>query len=45
LVIWEEKLSFLLEEEAKAVDPDHKFRLRKSIEEAKAKIREHGGHA
>jgi hypothetical protein len=45
LVIWQEKLSLLLEEEAKVVDADQKFRLRKLIEEAKAKIREHGGHA
>jgi hypothetical protein len=43
LVIWQEKLSLLLEEEAKVVDPDQKFRLRKLIEEARAKIREHGG--
>jgi hypothetical protein len=43
LVLWQEKLSFLLAEEAKTVDPDQKFRLQKSIEEAKAKIREHGG--
>jgi hypothetical protein len=45
LSLWQEKLAFLLAEEAKAVDPDQKFRLLKSIEEAKAKIREHGGHA
>jgi hypothetical protein len=36
LVIWQEKLSLLLEEEAKVVDADQKFRLRKLIEEAKA---------
>jgi hypothetical protein len=45
LALWQEKPSLLLEEEAKVVDPDQKFRLRKSIEEAKAKIREHGEHA
>jgi hypothetical protein len=45
LALWQEKLSLLLEEEAKVVDPDQKFRLRKLIEEARAKIREYGGHA
>ena len=43
LALWQEKLSLLLEEEANVVDPDQKFRLRKLIEEARAKIREHGG--
>jgi predicted alpha/beta hydrolase family esterase len=45
LGLWQEKLAFLLAEEAITVDPDQKFRLLKSIEEAKAKIREHGEHA
>jgi hypothetical protein len=45
LVIWQEKLSHFLVEEATVVDPDQKFRLRKLIEEARAKIREYGGHA
>jgi hypothetical protein len=45
LLIWQERLEFLHVEEAKGVDLDLKFRLHKSIEEAKAKIREHGGHA
>jgi hypothetical protein len=45
LAVWQERLEFLQVEEAKAVDPGVKFSLRKSIEEAKAKIREHGGHA
>jgi TIR domain len=42
LAIWKEKLEFLEEQEAIAVDPAQKFALRKQIEEAKAKIREHG---
>jgi hypothetical protein len=45
LAVWQERLEFLQVEEAKAADPGVKFSLRKSIEEAKAKIREHGGHA
>jgi hypothetical protein len=45
LALWQEKLTFLWTEEAKAVDPDQKFRLLKSIEEAKTKIRDHGGQA
>lgn len=43
LKVWQEKLAFLLSEEAVTVDPDQKFRLRKLINEAKAKVREHGG--
>jgi hypothetical protein len=43
LALWREKLGFLQAEEATVVDPDQKFRLSKLIEEAKAKIREHGG--
>jgi hypothetical protein len=42
LALWKEKLEFLEEQEAIAVDPAQKFALRKQIEEAKAKIREHG---
>jgi hypothetical protein len=45
LAVWQEKLSFLLVEEAKTADPAQKFSLGKSIEEARAKIREHGGQA
>jgi hypothetical protein len=45
LVLWQRKLAFLFEEEATAVDPGLKFSLLISIERAKAKIREHGGHA
>jgi hypothetical protein len=43
LRLWQEKLAFLLSEEALMVDPDQKFRLRKLIDEAKTRIREHGG--
>jgi hypothetical protein len=45
LRVWQEKLEYLLEQEAITVDPDQKFRLRKLIEEARQKIRELGGHA
>jgi len=45
LKMWQEKLAYLLEQEAIAVDPDQKFRLRKLIEEARQKIRELGGQA
>lgn len=43
--VWQEKLAYLQEQEAIAVDPDQKFRLRKLIEEARQKIRELGGQA
>jgi SEFIR domain-containing protein len=43
LKVWQEKLAYLLEQEAIAVDPDQKFRLRKLIEEARQKIHELGG--
>jgi hypothetical protein len=43
LAIWQERLEFLQVEEAKAVDPDQKFRLLKSIEDTKTKIHELGG--
>ncbi len=42
LSVWEEKLDFLLREEAVASDPSRQFELRKKIEEAKEKIRELG---
>ncbi len=42
---WLEKLEFLMEQEAIITDPAQKFALKKQIEEAKAKIREHGGEA
>jgi nucleoside phosphorylase len=45
LSILKEKLEFLQAEEAIAVDPAAKFKIRKDIEEAKAKIREYGGEA
>jgi TIR domain len=45
LVLWQKKLAFFQVEEAKAVDAAHKFKLLQDIEEAKAKIREHGGQA
>jgi hypothetical protein len=38
--LWQEKLDFLLEQEALLVDPAQKFALRKQIEEAREKIRE-----
>ncbi|MFO1424386.1 MAG: TIR domain-containing protein [Candidatus Competibacteraceae bacterium] len=43
LALWREKLDFLLVEEAVAVDPDMKFRLRHLIAEAQEKIRSLGG--
>jgi hypothetical protein len=43
LMTWGEKLAFLEEQEAIAVDPAQRFALKKQIEEAKEKIREHGG--
>ena len=45
LATWQEKLVFLLEQEALAVDPAQKFKLRRDIEECRAKIRELGGEA
>jgi len=38
--LWQEKLSFLQEQEAITADPAQKFALKKQIEEAKAKIKE-----
>jgi hypothetical protein len=38
--LWREKLDFLLAEQVTAVAPDHKFNLRKRIEEARAKLAE-----
>jgi len=43
LNLWKEKLAFLEEQEALAVDGAQKFSLKKQIEEARAKVREHGG--
>ncbi len=43
LGLWQEKLEFLLVEEAKAVDAAQKFALRNMIEEAREKIAELGG--
>ncbi len=43
LALWKEKLAFLEEEEALAVDPNQKFALKKQIEEAREKVREHRG--
>jgi hypothetical protein len=45
LAIWQEKLDFLLEQQAVAADPAQKFQLRKQIDECRAKIRELGGDA
>jgi nucleoside phosphorylase len=45
LKIWRDKLAFLLEQEPLTVDPDAKYRLRHLVDEARAKIREHGGEA
>ena len=45
LALWQEKLGFLMEQEAVAADPAQKFQLRKQIEECRAKIRELGGEA
>jgi hypothetical protein len=45
LAIWQEKLAFLQEQEAVVTDASQKFALRKQVEEARAKIREHGGEA
>jgi tetratricopeptide (TPR) repeat protein len=38
LALWKEKLDFLEEQEALAVDPAQKFSLKKQIEEARAKV-------
>ena len=43
LLVWSEKLAYLLEQEAIAVDAAQKFALRKQIEEARARILELGG--
>jgi hypothetical protein len=43
LALWKEKLGDLQAAEALAFDPAAKFKIRKDIEEAKAKIREYGG--
>jgi len=43
LALWMEKLAFLEKEEALAADGAQKFALKKQIEEARAKVREHGG--
>ncbi len=43
LALWEDKLSFLEEQEVLAVDPNQKFSLKKQIEEARAKLRQYGG--
>ena len=41
--LWTQKLAFLEEHEAIAVDASQRFALKKQIEEARAKVREHGG--
>jgi len=43
LGIWQEKLDFLLVEDAVWVDPAMKFRLKNLINEARDKIRSLGG--
>ncbi len=45
VAIWQEKLEFLLEQEAVTADPAQRFQLRKQIEECRAKIQELGGTA
>jgi hypothetical protein len=45
LAMWSRKLEHLLAQEPITVDPDQRFRLTVLIEEARAKIREHGGSA
>ena len=43
LAAWRQKLALLQIEEAKVVDPAHKFKIQRDIDEAQAKIRELGG--
>ena len=43
VALWQKKLDFLQKQEAIASDPAQKFTLAEQIEEAKAKIKEHGG--
>jgi hypothetical protein len=43
LALWQEKLAFLEGQEPLVTDAAQKFSLRKQIEEAREKIREHGG--
>jgi hypothetical protein len=43
VTLWQKKLDFLQKQEAIASDPAQKFTLAEQIEEAKAKIKEHGG--
>ena len=43
LKLWQEKLDFLLEQEPITVDANARFSLQVSIDEAREKIREHGG--
>jgi hypothetical protein len=43
LALWQEKLVFLEGQEPLAVDDNHKFALKKQIEEAREKVRELGG--
>jgi hypothetical protein len=45
LKMWQKRLAFLQEEEAKTSDAGQKFSIQQGIEEAKAKIREFGGSA
>jgi hypothetical protein len=45
LRIWEERLAYFEQEEAKTADPAQKFSLRQQIEECRQKIREYGGEA
>lgn len=44
LVLWQEKLDYLQQQEPITTGAEHKFALKKQIEEAKQKIREHGGN-
>ena len=45
LIIWREKLDYLLVQEAVTFDPDMKFRLKHLIDEARGKIRDLEGGA
>ncbi len=38
--LWQEKLAFLQAEEPRAVDPEQKFKLKKDIAEARARLAE-----
>jgi hypothetical protein len=43
LATWQEKLAFLLSQEANVADPEQKFSIKKLIDEARKRIQELGG--